>query len=1241
MLKKSLLTMLLLAIFAPWAVGQNNVYQKVTASQTDWSGTYLLVNTAAGRAAVDGISYYMLNTTSVTINGTEISTLGSAALVTIESAGDNYKIKVGDRYLKRYNASSSNLQLYESWEDSNLYKWIITYSDGIVIKSASTNTVNYLYFSTQYNQFGLQSGSSTVDFYKETAGSNYQAPPAVTIGTVTGHTAEISWVAPTTSNTINGYAYQYKKHEVSTWGTLVEVSAATLSCTLEGLDPETEYDFQVKALYTGDTENNFRAASFTTIEACPTPTDLICTAYNATTATLGWSDTGAGSYDLYVTDDENDVPNQSSDATHTSNTNSKTIESLTAETPYYAYVRANCGGTDGKSDWSAVCSFTPSAAQNLTVNNTGTSTTSNYVPLYGYYTSTVGTEGQYIIPASALNDVKWGEIKKLTVYAQSNHDFGGTFEVRLAELDATTLDALYTGTMTTVYSGPLAVTGDDHAMEIEFTTNYMYTGKNLLVGICVSSAATGSSFTYPWVGISTSTNTAFYHYVGYSTYNYSVKFLPTTTITYIPGEEPECYPPTGLTYNSSTITESSVDLSWTISSNTTSCTLHYREIGTETWLEKTDLVSPTSYTLSGLKTHTQYEYQVRALCNGENTEWSESCTFSTDCGAYAIPYSYDFESSFDLECWTEIKTGTTGISASGGYPNSGAAYMFAYKTTTDQYLISPELSGITSVGVKVTFYYKRRGSYAEPFKVGYSTTGKAVSDFEGKWGDELSPSSNSTYDKYSQVFPAGTKYIAIYYPKSNNYGLYIDNISFTIPENTFTDEGDWNDATKWSYGTLPTDADNVLINAACTIPADCIAEANSITFGANGSLTIADGGQLITNTAVTATVEKNISAYSEATGMGNTDGWYFIATPINTTGYAPTTANMTINTYDFYYLDPSNTMWVNYNGSHNPGFGLQNGKGYLYANSNGTTISFTGEVLAADGNAGVSLLEGWNLIGNPYTYNAYVNEPYYKMNEARTGIEFVENNAAIAPCTGIVVEATEARNVTFTKNQSNTPETSLNNGFLNITVAPASLRASAGSAAAIDKAIVSFNKGSQLGKFYFGTQAASLYIPQGDKEYAIANTEAQGEIPVNFKANQDGQYTITVSPVGVEMNYLHLIDNMTGADVDLLALRQAQGPASYTFTAKTTDYESRFRLVFFADEAVSEPNEAFAFISNGALIIANEGQATLQVIDITGRILSSEAINGSVSKAINATPGLYVICLVDGENVKTQKIVVR
>ena len=70
-------------------------------------------------------------------------------------------------------------------------------------------------------------------------------------------------------------------------------------------------------------------------------------------------------------------------------------------------------------------------------------------------------------------------------------------------------------------------------------------------------------------------------------------------------------------------------------------------------------------------------------------------------------------------------------------------------------------------------------------------------------------------------------------------------------------------------------------------------------------------------------------------------------------------------------------------------------------------------------------------------------------------------------------------------------------------------------------------------------------------------------------------------------------------------------------------------------------NETFAFISNGNWIIANEGEATLQVIDINGRIHSSESVNGSVSKAINVASGVYVLRLINGDDVKTQKIVVR
>ena len=68
---------------------------------------------------------------------------------------------------------------------------------------------------------------------------------------------------------------------------------------------------------------------------------------------------------------------------------------------------------------------------------------------------------------------------------------------------------------------------------------------------------------------------------------------------------------------------------------------------------------------------------------------------------------------------------------------------------------------------------------------------------------------------------------------------------------------------------------------------------------------------------------------------------------------------------------------------------------------------------------------------------------------------------------------------------------------------------------------------------------------------------------VSFKAKENGTYTISVDVDNVEMDYLHLIDNLTGDDVDLLAAGPSTGSgASYTFTAKTTDDANRFKLVF-------------------------------------------------------------------------------
>jgi hypothetical protein len=185
--------------------------------------------------------------------------------------------------------------------------------------------------------------------------------------------------------------------------------------------------------------------------------------------------------------------------------------------------------------------------------------------------------------------------------------------------------------------------------------------------------------------------------------------------------------------------------------------------------------------------------------------------------------------------------------------------------------------------------------------------------------------------------------------------------------------------------------------------------------------------------------------------------------------------------------------------------------------------------------------------------------------------------------------------------------------------------------ATIDRAIVRFDRGRQLPKFQLNKNHTKVFIPQEGKDYAIVNATEMGEMPVSFKAENNGNYTLSVNAEEVSFNYLHLIDNLTGNDIDLLKT------PSYSFEAKTTDYASRFKLVF----ATGNADDNFAFYSNGSFVINNEGNATLQVIDVTGRIISTENINGCANVNVNGAAGVYMLRLVNGDNMKIQKVIVK
>ena len=114
---------------------------------------------------------------------------------------------------------------------------------------------------------------------------------------------------------------------------------------------------------------------------------------------------------------------------------------------------------------------------------------------------------------------------------------------------------------------------------------------------------------------------------------------------------------------------------------------------------------------------------------------------------------------------------------------------------------------------------------------------------------------------------------------------------------------------------------------------------------------------------------------------------------------------------------------------------------------------------------------------------------------------------------------------------------------------------------------------------------------------------------------------------------------MTGADIDLL-----QTP-DYTFNVKTTDYASRSRLVF-STNSVSEDTDgddaAFAYISNGEIVLTDAtADATLQIVDVTGRVVVSVGGHTRCVPTAGMTPGVYVLRLINGNDVKTQKTVIR
>ncbi len=377
------------------------------------------------------------------------------------------------------------------------------------------------------------------------------------------------------------------------------------------------------------------------------------------------------------------------------------------------------------------------------------------------------------------------------------------------------------------------------------------------------------------------------------------------------------------------------------------------------------------------------------------------------------------------------------------------------------------------------------------------------------------------------------------------------------------------------------------------------------------------------------TFTKDIAGYGD--GAGN---YYLISSPIGSVAPADV-ANLIADdaeNYDLYAWDGTTTevdgsgellVWRNFKVADNNFTTLEPGHGYLYANHDDVTLTFEGN--AYNGTATFALDLGWNLMGNPFAVNATITGNFLVMNTNGTGFIVADRNY-VEPMEGCFIEATaEGQNVTFTVEGGGVgggglePEKSL---VINLT----------GGRGTVDRAIVRFGGDNMMSKLQLNQNGTQLYIPMDGKDYAVVSAAEMGEMPVNFKAEKNGTYSLIFNAKNTSFNYLHLIDNMTGADVDLIA------NPSYSFDATTSDYASRFKLVFATGNS---NDDSFACYYNGNIIVSNEGNATLNIVDVLGRTISSQNINGSENVNINAKAGVYMLQLIQGEKVMTQKIVVE
>ena len=615
---------------------------------------------------------------------------------------------------------------------------------------------------------------------------------------------------------------------------------------------------------------------------------------------------------------------------------------------------------------------------------------------------------------------------------------------------------------------------------------------------------------------------------------------------------PSCEKPTALEVTATTTTTAT--LSWTENGSATAWQICINDDETNPIAAATN-----PFTVPGLSPSTTYTAKVKAVCNGsDQSDWSTSIQFTTDCDAVStLPWNVDFEgftANTVPTCWDNSASTAQEISS---YPERIWG-VYEYNSNKMIRMYNWYVHTGTALINSPSIVMPTSGAYALTFDYAHNAT---CGDFIVK----VSTDNGATFTNLAS------------YSKGSG--------------SSQNDPGTFTSAEPISLASY----------AGQTIILQFFANANY------GSGAIFVDNIKIEEYHVDKTIEAN--------------KWYVISSPVHNSIDGQTLAgvtNLTTDPYDLFGYTESAGTW-------NAPTVLEQGKGYIYRAAADATLSFVGTPNSGTVNADVTfttgtgtdvVLQGFNLVGNPYPHEYSYSGDYYSLNT--NGTWQATTGGTIGVAEGFLVKVSASGTVDFTESSAK--------GNTNSTPAIALM---VSNEEFEDVAYARLDNGEGLPKIgHLNSEAPMLSIPVDGRRYAIADLGSSCEsFDLNFRGY--GEYTISLKDNG-QMGYIHLIDRATGRDIDLLS------QPTYTFTATGND-ANRFMVKLTPDAAESAIG-SFAYWNGNAWVV--EGEGTLQLFDALGRQVFNVELRNSNFEIQNSkfpAAGVYILRL--GE--KSQKIVVK